>query len=647
MIEQIVKQYDFSDLPWRNFGEPAILDPVFVVDFKAVPSKLTEGPLFSSPALRVHFGNKTEADVSNLFFNRRSQNYFSAKSADGSCMVMEASLTMECDAKPWVIGFPVVLAGDQDIEHHFTLLFDGVFFNILCDGEVMDREAPEGVVKHDYDNFGGRFIIHTDRIKDLRFCNVLDKMKKFEKSVFQDIPIAYYTPNGFNTWVGDVVTFVHEGVFHIFYLHDRRHHQSRRGKGAHEFWHMTSRDLKNWVDHGPVLELTEQWQSTGTGNAFVCNGKLHLSFGWHTERAKPWNERANILLENHFRIHGNTGEFDYSQLGTLTPGGASYLSSEDGIRFTPSDKLMHFLENPSIFVQQEGTLNLYQEGKWESDHLGHWRLVDKDFPPRFENSFARNNADCPTFFSLAGWDYFMVGFSAFFGRPSGTEEWIDFTEKGWDPYDGANVPMAAEFNGRMIEGSWPGGNGWGSCMLLRELIPLGNGRIGKRWVPETLPDFKDAVPAEKEQILPDGGCCLIEADIDPSEGKFTAFFSGKEGETPVEFSLDAANLRAQWNSVPGRTIKTFREKVQEHPAYNFFHQYNDIVPQCRDYAKDNLIGLDKPFTLKLLVWSNRKMDTTLIDAELGGKHIMLTHRCDLHADKVVFSGGKNIRIRRG
>ena len=88
MIEQIVKEYDFSALRWRDADEPAILDPFFAVTFRAVPSQLTDGPLFSSPALNLSVRNKTEEDVSNLVFNRRVQNYFSKKSADGSCRVM-------------------------------------------------------------------------------------------------------------------------------------------------------------------------------------------------------------------------------------------------------------------------------------------------------------------------------------------------------------------------------------------------------------------------------------------------------------------------------------------------------------------------------------------------------------------------------
>ena len=640
MIEQLIKRYDFSRVQWQTTDDPSILDPVFAVSFKAVPARL-DGPVFSSPALKLFAWNKSESDPVDYQFNKQQQNYFSAKSADGSCRVLEAFLFMECDLCAWRIGFPLALLEDQEKEYEITLLFDGVYFQILCDGKVMDREAPEGVVKHDHENKGGKFSVFAD-VKEFRFTNDLSRVERKEEHVFRDIPIAYYTPYGFNTWIGDVVTFAHEGLFHIFYLHDRRHHQSRRRKGAHEFWHMTSSDLKNWVDHGPVLELNEQWQSMGTGNAFVFDGKLHLSFGWHTERAKPWEQRTNRLFYENVEKLGHTGEFSYDEIGSLTPGGASYAYSEDGIHFTPSNKLMHYLENPSIFVQEDGTLNLYQEGTWKSDHPGAWRLVDPDFPPCYAKSFARNCLDCPTFFSLDGWDYFAVGFSGFFGKPSGSDKWIDFVEKGWDPYDGCSVPMAAGFNGRMIEGSWPAGNSWGSCLLLRELIPLGGGRLGKRWIPETLPEFSEAQSVGCEVELPKTVYTLFEVEIDPAGGVFTALFTGKPGEMPVEFSFDPAIGRAQWNSVPGRKLKTYREKVLEHPEYDHHLLFADTHHKARDYARENLIVPEKPFLLKIIVCCDPKFDATLLDVEIGGLHTMLTLRNDLRADKAVFSGGRII-----
>lgn len=641
MIEQVVTKYDFSKVEWNSQGDSVTLGMPFAVSFTAIPSKLQEGVVLGSSALSVRVEDKSEKDADRLVFNRKTQNYFSFKADDGSCRVIEASLFLASDDLPWIVGFPLSLLPEPNSEHTFVILFDGVYYNFICDGEVFDRDMPMGEPSKEAQTFSFSGIEHFG------FTNDLTGLQRYKESVYRDVPIAYYTPYGFNSWVGDVVPVVYKGLFHIFYLYDRHHHRSRRGKGAHEFYHLTSSNLIDWVDHGPIQELTEQWQGFGTGTAFVYQGKLHLSFGWHTERTRTEEEMADQLFHRHLKEYGDSGEFDYDQIGTLTPSGASYLTSEDGFTFMPSNKLIHYLKNPSIFPSSDGSLTLYQEGTWRSNHLGGWRLVDESFPPFGKNSFAKNCVDCPNLFSLGGWEYFMIGFTGFWGRKEGTEEWHDFTRDGIDPYDGGAVPMVAEFQGRVIEGSWPNGNGWGSCLLLRELIPLGNGRIGKRWIEETLPKFSEAKKASKNIVLPSGVTyVLIEVVVKPNTNKFTASFTGESGNVPVTFTIDFTEGRAEWNSAPEKPLLSYREKMLGHPEIDLFSKYPDTHYQCRNYVKENLTGLDSIFVLKLLICRDKKLNSTIIDAEIGGKHTMLTHRSDLRANRVVLSAGEEIILHK-
>ena len=94
-------------------------------------------------------------------------------------------------------------------------------------------------------------------------------------------------PAGHNNWVGDVTTFYHQGRYHVFYLYDRRHHQSKFGQGAHYFEHLSTTDFKTWTEHEAATPLDEQWECIGTGTPFVFNGKLCLSYGLHTTRVYP------------------------------------------------------------------------------------------------------------------------------------------------------------------------------------------------------------------------------------------------------------------------------------------------------------------------------------------------------------------------
>ena len=516
MFAQYVRKCDFSRMAWRPADGPSVLGPHFALRFRAAPAELDEGRLIHAWALRVEVSDKAKAPMAEREFVNHKQNYLSVTAPDGTCHVMECSLWMECDSSPWRIGFPLALAGSPEHTHEYAVLFDGVRFQVFSDGVLMDEEWPEGEMPRDYEGGGGAmFSVFHPGVRDLAYTNDLSGIRRESMTVMSPVSAMFYTPFGFNAWIGDVAPITYKGRFHIFYLHDRRHHGSRRGKGAHVFWHLSTDDLRNWTEHGPVLELTENWQSMGTGNAFVMDGKLHLAFGWHTKRSIPWPQRARRLFIDNLKRLGHTGEYDESELGDLKADGASYAVSEDAIHFTQSHRLIHYLENPSIFVQPNGRLHLWQDGLWESDHLGSWQKIEGDFPPCGKRSLARNRLDCPTTFSLGGWEYFAVGFTGFWGRPLGKDgEWLDFTECGWSPYDGINVPMAADFQGRMLECGWIDGNDWGCCLIMRELISLGGGRLGKCWVAETLPDFGRTASVETSDIeLPEAVTILLECEL--------------------------------------------------------------------------------------------------------------------------------------
>ena len=57
------------------------------------------------------------------------------------------------------------------------------------------------------------------------------------------------------------------------------------------------------------------------------------------------------------------------------------------------------------------------------------------------------------------------------------------------------------------------------------------------------------------------------------------------------------------------------------------------LPYCayrgRDYAKENLSGVDAPFALRVLIHADPKLNAALIDVEIAGCHTMATLRGDL------------------
>lgn len=636
MITQIVTHYDFSDIVWNDpTWRNEVIDPQFLFRFYAKPAELVTETLFS------HFAGLW-IGVSEVQPNSawsKIQNYVPYSGTGGKCRVLESSLKTQHDSQEYKIGISLAQILEPEKEHEFAVMFDGIRFQILCDGIVMDCDFPEYPPQHIYDN-DVRIFKNSKIVCNYDFTNDLSSVKNSKKAINRKGSIQFYTPFGSNTWLGDVVVCGYRERFHIFYLFDRRHHFSRHWKGAHEFWHLSTADFIDWTDHGPVVEIQAPWQTIGTGNAFEFQGKLHLSYGLHTERAVPEYRHTKQLFLRNLQKYGHTGEFRMDEVGELLPHGASYISSEDGLHFSYSNRLMHYLVNPSIFIQPDNTLMLCQEGQWSSDHLGDWKLIERDFPPCCEKSFARNCLDCPTFFHLAGWEYCMVGFTAFFGRKENSSQWIDFVELGIDPYDGSNVPMVArDRQNRMIEGGWLGGFGWGSCLLLREIIALGDGRLGKRWLPETLPTFGEAVSFADTLELPDSQDCMLEFSIKPKMDRFSVRFEGKG--VSCKFLIDLEKKRAQWSAAGESEVPSFREERLLLPETNNFNQFPHSPHHGRDYAKENLLLPQDIFTVCILIHRDPKLNATLLDAEIAGIQTMATLRNDLIVSSVNTQNRKN------
>ena len=80
--------------------------------------------------------------------------------------------------------------------------------------------------------------------------------------------IQNWSPTGLNTGVGDCMPFSHDGIYHLFYLFDRRGHESKWGLGAHQWAHLSTTDLRTWQQHPLAIAIDEQYEGS------ICTGSL-------------------------------------------------------------------------------------------------------------------------------------------------------------------------------------------------------------------------------------------------------------------------------------------------------------------------------------------------------------------------------------
>lgn len=616
--------------PSATFGWPGdtTFTVVFGVNFKTLREEtvILEIPEILSVVLRNHDAN-----------DRKHQNYPAFKMPDGSVPVIEAGLSLQLPVEDRAIrkmpaGIPLAMLENPYGEHEIVLHFSGVCWTMYVDGELLDNDFPLGYPVWENTpswkinpGYVSKAEIYFPGINPVRIPP--DKPRRTPE-------IQYWSPEGHNTWVGDVATFYKDGRYHVFYLFDRRTHGSKFGRGAHYFEHLSTTDFKTWTEHEAATPIEEQWETFGTGTPFLSEGKLCLSYGLHTTRIYPPEMTALPVQWKYYRKNGYTGSF---RMDTTTgyPAGSSYSVSEDGIaNFRKTGILFHPCENPSVYTDPGGKLrmlaNYGAKGAWGSESIdGGWHCIDSVFPP---------GGDCTFFFRWGDYDYIIGGFEGFWSKPAGeqADRYTDAVKQGLDLYNGMSVPAVTEIgDNRFLLAGWIAIHGWGGVLCIHEPVQLANGRIGVKWMEEIIPQTANP------QVLQENLSGITDFDVnDPSflltfevhpakekSGRLSlTFLSGNGEQNACELLISPDEKSAQYgNGAAGHFAE--KEKSLRQGAH----------PQAaRNYAVENLMDVDRPFTVRLIVKATDKYGGSLIDTEIAGKRTMITYRPDLFVKQLIF-----------
>src|SRR5262245_40224186 len=137
--------------------------------------------------------------------------------------------------------------------------------------------------------------------------------------------MQYFRPhNQFN--VGDTMPFFQDGTFHFLYLFDRGHHGARGGLGAHQWAHVTSRDLVHWTEQPLVVPIENDDEGS------ICTGSMFFHAG------------------TYYAFYATRGWDRVERLSAST--------SDDGVHFTktqpnpfliPPDKYVNGFRDPHVF----------------------------------------------------------------------------------------------------------------------------------------------------------------------------------------------------------------------------------------------------------------------------------------------------------
>lgn len=580
---------------------------------------------------------------------RKGQNYPAYPMPDGSVPVLEAPLLLHLPVHPvesrhMPIGIPLAMLENPEGEHEVILHFSGVRWTMYVDNELTDNDFPLG-----YPQWGAQSSWEIDPSivsqAQIFFPGIEPRKVDLETPRISQ-EIQYWTPPGHNTWVGDVATFFHDGRYHIFYLYDRRGHASKFGRGAHYFEHISTTDFKTWTEHPAATPIEEQWETFGTGTPFIFNNQLCISYGLHTTRIYPKEQTTLPLLWDYYNEHGMTGSFLYDTIPGY-PAGSTYSISEDGIsNFKKTHILFHPCENPSVYTDPKGRLrmlaNYGAKGTWESGSInGDWWSVNPGFPP---------GGDCTFFFRWGTFDYVIGGFTGLWSKPADASEesYESVVRQGLDFYNGMCVPAITEISGgRFLMAGWIPMVNWGGTLNIHEMIQYPDGRIGTKWMEEIIPATQKATTLastikETSTFPVETPSFLLTFEVEPGEdisGKLGALLTGSDSDNQAcELQISPMAKRAQYNKGNLQSFSAGEKSLREGGYPN----------HARDYALENLIDTDKPFTVRMIVKYETKFGGSQIDTEIAGQRTMISFRPGLKVEKLLFrseqAGIKNITI---
>jgi hypothetical protein len=495
----------------------------------------------------------------------------------------------------------------------------------VYDNEKVNSNNPYGNVKiYDCD------LIISELIKECAISDISTLVCTVKENIVNK-NMAYYSPRGYNTWIGDVVNFYKDGVYHIICFRDRHHHSSRWGGGAHTMHQITTKDFKTWIEHDEIIKLDEQWKTVGTGTMFYHNGKYYFTHGWHTSRMIPVEKTSRSMFEEPYTDDTFVSiSYDEIKKNNLYPSGATYLVSDDGINFTPSNVQFHIAENPSVFVRDDNMLIMYagygSDGCWIADNInGPWKKIGN-----LEMASGQMNpsTECPSMFEHNGYKYLIAGRTGFWMTKKDSEEFYDSAIKGFDVYDGLFVPMATKDDkNRIIYSGWLNGYGWGSLMIHRELFQDDNGRLYMRWLSDLVPTVDEIIEVDSLDIENRKSYyfeALARCDID---GKIGIIFSGNKKSV---LYLDAKEEIIQISNINENS--SFPDLIP--PAYQYvrdgkyIHEIADIHYNSHNFSigrADNLVG---QYKIKVMIYYEEKFDSYVLDAEIGGKRTIISNRTE-------------------
>lgn len=278
--------------------------------------------------------------------------------------------------------------------------------------------------------------------------------------------ISGWRPEGKNTLAGDCMPFAHDGKYHLFYLFDRRRHQSKWSFGAHQWAHLSTNDLRTWQNHPMAVTIDHCYEgSICTGSLIYHNGRYYAFY------AIRMFDRSPARLTWSVSEDGDKFVKKYSYITLKEPYHTS--SARDPMVFCGNDGCFHMLVTTSYI--KDGT-SRGALAHLISDNLENWIQLPE--PMLLLN--IENQPECPDYFKFGDWYYLIIanyGRSRYLKSKYPLGPWAE-SENNFIGHENYRVPKSAFYKERVIfSGFVPETPGYAGKIELLEAIRNEDGTL--------------------------------------------------------------------------------------------------------------------------------------------------------------------------
>lgn len=363
-------------------------------------------------------------------------------------------------------------AGDVRLEWRECLV------RLYVGGALADEEWPLGYLKTE-----GTWELTSSSPAELTAVEAFapDETIDFEGSA------QYFTLPGHNTALGDCMPFEFGGEYHLFCLFDRRHHRSKKGLGAHQWAHLSTKDWRHWKQHPIALGIDAQWEgSICTGSMIEKDGRVYAFYAVRMVDGSParltWAQSEDCI---HFVKSGRFFELSAPYEPT---------SARDPKVWLGEDGLYHMMVTTSLpeLGQRDGCL-----AHLTSENLIDWTQQEPMLVPGLDDQ-----PECSDYFKLNDL-YYLVYSNKLTARYVVSDKpfgpWRRLREDVLDCPE-CRVPKTATLGGKRLVTGWVTDGPWAGRLVTHELIARADGTLGSRFIEEILPERVQALSAPHKTL---------------------------------------------------------------------------------------------------------------------------------------------------